>query len=263
MTMARQDVSAIPDCARVVVGCSCHINTQLTQVTLPLSPTGPTRRTRTLTSPQLINHMTTRGPYSKAREQDSRTVSGSSQFSMGQTAQSQTSSIMEKPDTGLDECKRILLLCFRARSSDVDEDAKFNFSTVVTDARIRQNCGTADKNIAKESTNVYTCFENCHWLFFGLQLFGFLFFKQIKPFSCLSSHNQVNRPGPAWPDSPARGEQFVRLVGIRRTQRRVTIHSTLQLQEWQKIGKRELIQNGWHHRQCDPGAFKLDHMQSV
>ena len=71
---------------------------------------------------------------------------------MGQTAQSQTSSIMEKPDTGLDECKRILLLCFRARSSDVDEDAKFNFSTVVTDARIRQSCGTADKNIAKEST---------------------------------------------------------------------------------------------------------------
>ena len=41
----------------------------------------------------------------------------SSQFSMGQTAQSLTCSIMEKPHTGLDECPKILLLCFRARTS--------------------------------------------------------------------------------------------------------------------------------------------------
>ena len=37
-----------------------------------------------------------------------------SQFSMGQTA---PYFIMEKPHTGLDECPRILLSCFRARNS--------------------------------------------------------------------------------------------------------------------------------------------------
>ena len=40
-----------------------------------------------------------------------------SQFSMGQTAQRLTCSIMEKPHTGLEECLRILLSCFRARNS--------------------------------------------------------------------------------------------------------------------------------------------------
>ena len=38
-------------------------------------------------------------------------------FSTGQTAQSLTCSFMEKPHTGLDECPRILLSCFRARNS--------------------------------------------------------------------------------------------------------------------------------------------------
>ena len=36
---------------------------------------------------------------------------------MGQTAHSLTCSIMEKPHTGLDDCLRILLSCFRARNS--------------------------------------------------------------------------------------------------------------------------------------------------
>ena len=42
-----------------------------------------------------------------------------SQFSVGQTAQSQACSIMEKPHTGtgLHDCLKILLLCFRARMS--------------------------------------------------------------------------------------------------------------------------------------------------
>ena len=40
-----------------------------------------------------------------------------SQFSLGQTAQSFTCSIMEKPHTGLDECLKILLFCFRGRTS--------------------------------------------------------------------------------------------------------------------------------------------------
>ena len=43
-----------------------------------------------------------------------------SQFSVGQTAQSLTCSIIDKPHTGLDECPTILLSCFRARNSDVD-----------------------------------------------------------------------------------------------------------------------------------------------
>ena len=41
-----------------------------------------------------------------------------SQFSMGQTAQSLTCSIMEKPRTGLDGCLRMLQACFRKRMSD-------------------------------------------------------------------------------------------------------------------------------------------------
>ena len=40
-----------------------------------------------------------------------------SQFSIGQTAQGLTCFIMEKPQTGLDECPRILLSCFRAKNS--------------------------------------------------------------------------------------------------------------------------------------------------
>ena len=40
-----------------------------------------------------------------------------SQFSMGQTAQGLTCSIMEKPLTWLEESLRILLSCFRARNS--------------------------------------------------------------------------------------------------------------------------------------------------
>ena len=61
----------------------------------------------------------------KAREQDSRTVvqpriwlkEEPSQFSMGQTSQSLACSIVEKPRTGVDECPKILLSCFRARNS--------------------------------------------------------------------------------------------------------------------------------------------------
>ena len=40
-----------------------------------------------------------------------------SQFSMGQTAQSLTCSITEKPHTGLDDCLNMLLSCFRKRMS--------------------------------------------------------------------------------------------------------------------------------------------------
>ena len=40
-----------------------------------------------------------------------------SQFSMGQTAQSITCSIMEKPHAGLDDCLNMLLSCFRKRMS--------------------------------------------------------------------------------------------------------------------------------------------------
>ena len=40
-----------------------------------------------------------------------------SQFSMGQTVQSLTSSVMEKPHTGLDDCLRMVLSCFREKVS--------------------------------------------------------------------------------------------------------------------------------------------------
>ena len=39
-------------------------------------------------------------------------------FSVGQTAESLTSSIMDKPHTGLDDSLRILLSCFREKMSD-------------------------------------------------------------------------------------------------------------------------------------------------
>ena len=66
-----------------------------------------------------------RGSCCKAREYDSQTVvqpcnwfkDEPSQFSMGQTESIVTCSIMEKPHTGLHECLRILLSCFRARNS--------------------------------------------------------------------------------------------------------------------------------------------------
>ena len=41
-----------------------------------------------------------------------------SQFPVGQTAQSLTCSIMEKPHTGLDHCLNMLLSCFRKGMSD-------------------------------------------------------------------------------------------------------------------------------------------------
>ena len=66
-----------------------------------------------------------RPPFSKVRQQDSQTViqpfmcflEESSQFSVGQTAQSLTCSIIEKPHTGLDDCLRVQA-CFRKRMSD-------------------------------------------------------------------------------------------------------------------------------------------------
>ena len=45
-----------------------------------------------------------------------------SQSSMGQMAQSLTCSIMDEPHTGLDECPRILLSCFRAKDYEEEED---------------------------------------------------------------------------------------------------------------------------------------------
>ena len=56
-------------------------------------------------------------------------VSGSrksqAKFSMDQTAQSLTCSIMEIPHTGLDECAKFLLSCFRARNSGGGRDKLF------------------------------------------------------------------------------------------------------------------------------------------
>ena len=43
-----------------------------------------------------------------------------SQFSIGQTAQSLTHSIMEKPHIMLDDCLNMLLSCFRKRMSADD-----------------------------------------------------------------------------------------------------------------------------------------------
>ena len=45
------------------------------------------------------------------------------QFSVGQTAQSLTCSIMEKPHTGLDDCLRMLLTCLRKRMSVPKNDS--------------------------------------------------------------------------------------------------------------------------------------------
>ena len=43
-----------------------------------------------------------------------------SQFSMGQTVQSPTCSIMEKPHTGLDDYLSMLLSCFREKMSGAE-----------------------------------------------------------------------------------------------------------------------------------------------
>ena len=76
----------------------------------------------------LLSQISSRGPRSKARELDSWTVvqpciwfkEEPSQFSVSQTAQSPTCSIMEKPHTGLDECLRMLQACFRRMMSVPD-----------------------------------------------------------------------------------------------------------------------------------------------
>ena len=56
-----------------------------------------------------------------------------SQFSLAQTTQSLTCSIMERPHSGLDYCLKMLLACFRKRMSDLDylsADADFLAVTV-------------------------------------------------------------------------------------------------------------------------------------
>ena len=70
----------------------------------------------------------TRHPFSKACQYHIQTVfqpwkwfmEEPSQFSVGQTAQSLTCSIMEKPLAGLDDCLDMLLSCFRKRMSGLD-----------------------------------------------------------------------------------------------------------------------------------------------
>ena len=98
-------------------------------LSLSLIPSVPSLFMETSVSPP------PRGPCSKARELDSRTVvqpciwfkEEPSQFSMGQTAQSLTCYPMEKPYTGLDECPRILLSCFRARTTACPPPQLFYF----------------------------------------------------------------------------------------------------------------------------------------
>ena len=51
-------------------------------------------------------------------------------FSVGQTAQLQTCSIIEKPHTGLDDCLNMLLSCFREKLS-VSESGDLGFYAVV------------------------------------------------------------------------------------------------------------------------------------
>ena len=60
----------------------------------------------------------------------------SSQFFIGQIAQSITCSIMEKLHTGLDECHRTLLSCFKARNSATQS----HFLLFVVAERCAKNC---------------------------------------------------------------------------------------------------------------------------
>ena len=73
-------------------------------------------------SPSLL--MQSRGPWSKSRELDSRTVVQPCIWFKEEQASSpwakQHRAIMEKPHTGLEECPRILLSCFRARMSHAE-----------------------------------------------------------------------------------------------------------------------------------------------
>ena len=67
------------------------------------------------------------------------------QFSVGQTAQSLTCSIMEKPHTGLDDCLRVLQSYFRKRMS-----------------------------VAQDTCNVHLIFVACHECATSLVSFLFL-----------------------------------------------------------------------------------------
>ena len=62
-----------------------------------------------------------------------------SQFSVGQTAQSLTCSVLEKPHRGLDACLIILLSCFRDRTSDLSPPTLSSLSSssiIITFLRI-------------------------------------------------------------------------------------------------------------------------------
>ena len=77
-----------------------------------LSSSGSTAMTSVMSAPSLPPSLPDRYPFSNAFLQHSEKViqpcmwfvEEPSQFSVGQTAQSLTCSIMEKPHTGLDEC---------------------------------------------------------------------------------------------------------------------------------------------------------------
>ena len=88
----------------------------------------------------------------------SRKSQDSSHFSVGQTAQSLTCSIMEKPHTGLDECPRILLSCFRARNSvaNCSRHAFVLFETAQAAQRVL-SCKGGNVVLGDHSLNVHRC----------------------------------------------------------------------------------------------------------
>ena len=81
-----------------------------------------------------------------------------SQFSLGQTAHSLTYFIMEKPHTGLDECPRILLSCFRARNSvaNCSRHAFVLFETAQAAQRVL-SCKGGNVVLGDHSLNVHRC----------------------------------------------------------------------------------------------------------
>ena len=113
-----------------------------------------------------------RGPCSKAGEWDSRTVvkpcmwfqEEPSQFSMGQTAKSLTCSIMEKPLTGLDECLRILLLCFRAGNTDM--------ALLTCGLGATWSCPRPATSRNRSSCRRTPTWNQKHWLFKRLRVFA-------------------------------------------------------------------------------------------
>ena len=106
-----------------------------------------------------------------------------SQFSMGQTVQSLTCSIMEKPHTGLDhldECPRILLSCFRARNSEGRSSCNIASDLINLSSKCLLFCGSSPKSAERSSMPTLTVITLARWSRMEEDAFRYVLFDSVR-----------------------------------------------------------------------------------